>query len=151
MPRYASAVIFFLVGLVCAETSDTFSFETNADKGILTHDLDNATYLSALGRVGVSVARGDSVRFQIKGNPSTGYDWVLDGEAANGAFEVERDFIVTPAADSDQELNGAAGTYYFTLTAGESVPDDNVQFLIQYKRSWEKTSVKEIEIPVYIF
>ena len=63
---------------------------------------------------------GDQLRFQVAGNPTTGYEWVLNEDSDNGLFDVERKYV---ADDAPPHYTGVGGTYYFTITAGETTGD----------------------------
>ena len=95
------------------------------------------------------------MRFSVRGNPTTGYMWEVNEEATKGAFTVERDYIKDPIGEGEESSTGVGGTFFFTLTAGDSVPDEDVFFQIGYMRNWETENVDDaewkIKLPIHLF
>ena len=73
----------------------------------------------------------------MRGNPTTGYMWEASEEKANGAFEIERTYIMDTVQGEDTEFwAGIGGTYYFTLSATSNGAADG-NFHIRYGRSYQ--------------
>ena len=73
-------------------TADAQNFLADSTP-VKTVNLGNYIALATLTMSGTYVEQGNSVRFSIKGNPTTGYEWFLVEDAANGAFEVEQTYV----------------------------------------------------------
>ena len=84
-----------------------------AQDDVYTIDLDVQEALEDLEQNGFELpADGTSVQFSVYGNPTTGYDWVIDESTWEGAFTAEVEYVV-----DDEEMDGSGGTYYFTVQA----------------------------------
>ena len=81
---------------------------------------------------GIFVERNNSIRLQVAGNPTTGYQWVFDEEMTNGAFTVTKDYVQN---DAPPMMVGVGGMYYFTIEAGPTEAHGTIS--LGYKRSWE--------------
>ena len=80
MLKFTAALASFAVSLAGANSQvvDTDS--------VLTFDLGHKRTRNNLEKIGTHVEQGKSVRFEIDGNATTGYEWFHVEEASNGAF-----------------------------------------------------------------
>ena len=103
----------------------------------------NAHSLDVFANLGLPLNAGESVRFQVSGNLSTGYRWIVREEAANGLFTVESLYV------PEVRALGAGGTFYFTVEAGSDIGTGSFQ--IYHARPWEAENiVGSFEIPIHI-
>ena len=90
----------------------------------------------------------------MRGNPTTGYEWKASEEHANGAFEIERTYIMdkNPGHNDDEVWAGVGGTYYFTVTAPSNGQSDEL-FHIWHARSFESENeaMSVIEFPIHVY
>ena len=63
-----------------------------ADALRINLDTIGKTYKTELEQKGLLVKSGDSIFFQVRGNPTTGYEWHVDEEVTNGAFTVKKKY-----------------------------------------------------------
>ena len=81
-----------------------------------SYDLRPLERLDMLREQGLTVKKGTQIKLLIEENPSTGYEWIIDQDAANELFSIEAVFV--PPADL-MSL-GAPGHKEFTLTVGDT-------------------------------
>ena len=89
------------------------------EQPLLTIDIGMLSWsdgIEALEESGMPLPKGNQIRFKVRGNPTTGYEWVVNEAAANGLFTVERKYV---RDEAPERYVGVGGTYYFTLTAGD--------------------------------
>ena len=87
MLKFTTALTSFAVSMAAANSQvlDTDS--------VLTFDLGHKLTRNNLEKIGTHVEQGKSVRFEIDGNATTGYEWFYVEKASNGAFQIERTYI----------------------------------------------------------
>mmetsp|Transcript_16128 Transcript_16128/g.21852 ORF Transcript_16128/g.21852 Transcript_16128/m.21852 type:complete len:90 (-) Transcript_16128:102-371(-) len=87
------------------------------------------------------------MRFEIGGNPTTGYQWYVNLPSANSAFDVVKSYR---AADNPEGYMGVGGTYFFDVTAGDNAGSGH--FEIDYYRPWESvnSSMNSYKIPINV-
>ena len=78
----------------------------------------------------IELSSGETLRVKLPGNPSTGYDWTLDGDPA--PLKLIKSFH--QANKKTTGMAGAPQTTVFQLSA-PSAGAANVTFI--YRRSWE--------------
>ena len=118
--------------------------------GIFTIDLEsmNKIGLAVLTKAGVPIEVGASLRFQVRGNPTTGFEWIVNDEAALGLFTIENLYVPDPAPAG---WTGVGGVYYFTIKAGSDVGKGS--FKIEYKQPWDSENESPLQsytIPVQV-
>ena len=84
---------------------------------ILLDDL-NLLQDALLDSIGFFVARGTSLKFAAKSNPSTGYEWNVNSGMDNGVFTITDEYVVDPLPDGMDFCSGCGGYHYFTIKAG---------------------------------
>ena len=157
MPSRYTAVV---AGLIAAVTQATqvLQAEAEAQEIVATVELDkmNMIGLAVLYSAGLPMEAGTKLRFKIGGNPTTGYEWFADEEAADGAFTIEKEYLMdTPGpeciVEGENLCTGIGGNYYFTITAVDEGPAEGVLSLI-YGRSWdtENSALKSHDIPIHV-
>ena len=60
------------------------------------------------------------MRFSVLGNPTTGYQWHYNDSENNKLFHVERNYV-QDVIEGCEHCVGVGGTYYFTVTASDSI------------------------------
>ena len=87
------------------------------------------------------------MRFEISGNPSTGYKWMLDEDAMNGAFTVTQTFKYDSAPPG---YMGVGGKFIFEVKAGSVTGKGN--FSISNRREWEAANMAlgAVSIPISV-
>ncbi len=78
----------------------------------------------------IALNAGEVLEVRLSGNPTTGYQWLLDS-ADVSVLKPEGEPAYTP----DSALLGAGGTYTFRFTA---VAPGDVRLRLSYLRSWEQ-------------
>lgn len=84
---------------------------------------------------------GQLIAIDLKGNPTTGYGWVLEsleGEAVvqvGGIKFVEAAKNIPPAEAGEQRIVGAGGIFHATFEAGK---EGKATVKMVYRRPWEK-------------
>ena len=98
-------------------------------------------------QTGIPLKTGEMINFTIHGNPTTGYQWSADQDAANGAFSIQRHYETNPAGSG---MVGVGGLYTFEVTAGDS--EGEGIFSISYARPWEPAnmSFSSHQIPIHV-
>jgi inhibitor of cysteine peptidase len=81
---------------------------------------------------------GDEITVVLDENPTTGYRWHADTDAAG--LELTADSYQGP-----QRPAGASGTRHLTFTARRPGP---VRLRLVKRRSWEQAAVAEFDVPV---
>lgn len=82
----------------------------------------------------------------LKGNPTTGYEWSYKASAEDILEEAQSDYKPDPNPDG---LTGSGGTFAFVF-AGISKASGKVSLLFQYMRSWEAEAISAYEIAVTV-
>ena len=54
------------------------------------------------------------MQFSVYGNPTTGFDWVIDESTWEGAFTADLEYVMDEA---DEDTAGSGGTYFFSIQA----------------------------------
>ena len=82
--------------------------------------------------------KSDSVTIELKGNPSTGFTWILTLSSEN---------IVTVSKDvkylGAEGMVGAPSMFYFTVS---SLASGNTILTLEYKRPWEEKAPLETKV-----
>ena len=100
--------------------------------------------VNGLNEVSINVVEGDEFALKFRGNPTTGYIWVLlNPEEVDGPLQgtnFESDGIADYIADSnDKLLIGGSGSFYYKFKAVKS--DAEAKALkFSYRRTWEKVN-----------
>ena len=94
--------------------------------------------------VDISVSEGDEFALKFRGNPTTGYTWVLlNTDEVDGALKgtnFESDGIADYVADSkDKLLIGGAGSFYYKFKAVKVAKEATV-LKFSYQRTWEQNA-----------
>ena len=100
------------------QQNEATSGPSDDDDDIITINLSsvNREFKSTLEQTGIPLKAGGQIRFQVRGNPTTGYQWQELCCNSHGAFSVEKSFKRDPAPEG---YTGVGGTYYFTITANK--------------------------------
>ena len=77
-----------------------------------------------------------SLKLDLIGNPSTGYEWAVEVEKED--LLAQTDFTVAPVKNdtSEEELVGGPSLYQYTF---EASGDGTTELTLKYARSWETT------------
>ena len=94
--------------------------------------------------VDISVSQGEEFALKFRGNPTTGYTWVLlnteDVEGSLKATNFDSDGIADYVADSkDKLLVGGAGSFYYKFKAVK-VSNEAKVLKFSYQRTWENNA-----------
>ena len=94
--------------------------------------------------VDISVSEGDEFALKFRGNPTTGYTWVLlNTDEVDGALKgtnFESDGIADYVADSkDKLLIGGAGSFYYKFKAVKAAKEPT-SLKFSYQRTWEQNA-----------
>ena len=104
--------------------------------------------------ISLKVKEGEDFALKFRGNPTTGYTWVLlNTEEVNGplkATNFESDGIAEYVAESkDKLLVGGAGNFYYKFKALK-VDNEEKVLKFSYRRTWEKNQNNEPDFIVKI-
>jgi predicted secreted protein len=136
-------IIFSLIILVIFINANSIK----ADDGNVFKIPDNVTTFK------ISTKLGKMFKINLKGNPTTGYEWSLQNFAIVNTFKIvsatnlnERHSAeyVRPASNA----YGAGGSYDFKFKALKKTK--GFQLIFVYKRSWESTPIKKLTVNVTI-
>ena len=105
----------------------------------------NMIELAVCMSAGFFVERDNSLRLALIGNQTTGYEWVLDQESANGAFTVTEEYVQDEVPDG---YMGAGGMHYFTINAGSETADGTISFT--YSGPGDDFALSEYEFLVHV-
>ena len=91
--------------------------------------------------VDVSVKEGEEFALKFRGNPTTGYSWILlNADEVDGPLKgtnFDSDGIADYVADSkDKLLVGGAGSFYYKFKAVK-VANESKVLKFSYQRTWE--------------
>ncbi|MBM4154140.1 MAG: protease inhibitor I42 family protein [Lentisphaerae bacterium] len=89
----------------------------------------------------VSVAKGGEVVVILRGNPSTGYEWVVAGSDETRMTLSGSGFV------PDNNMPGSGGEYRFEFKAIET---GTVPLRLVYKRSWETAVAESFDVTIVI-
>ena len=94
--------------------------------------------------VDINVSEGEEFALKFRGNPTTGYTWVLlNTDEVDGALlgtNFESDGIADYVADSkDKLLVGGAGSFYYKFKAVK-VANEATVIKFSYQRTWEQNA-----------
>ena len=155
MIRTAAAALAFLSATSMAgQDFDPFLIIDDVEKPTPTDsaiviDLDTLddSLANSLFQDGVHIRSQDILRFKIRGNPSTGYEWIVNESAINGAFTIKKSFSYH---DAPEDYVGVGGTYTFEILAGDETKEG--EFSIYEGRSWEpaEDAMAFLQIPIYV-
>ena len=107
MLRFAAAVAFCMLGtLVAAKSKDYLQAMPNDGTEVFA--------VEAFHESGFTMHHGESKRFSVVEDPTSGYEWTWDQSSVNGAFTVKRNFVIEA---SDINIYGIGATFYFTVEA----------------------------------
>ena len=98
--------------------------------------------VNGLSEVAINVSEGEEFALKFRGNPTTGYTWVLlNTEEVDGSLKAtnfESDGIADYVADSkDELLVGGAGSFFYKFKAVKVSNEEKV-LKFSYQRTWEK-------------
>jgi predicted secreted protein len=104
--------------------------------------------------VDVKASKGKDFALKFKGNPTTGYTWVLlNPEEANGSIlgsNFDLDGIGEYVSNrNDQKLSGVGGNFYYTFKALK-VSNEVKELNFSYRRVWEKEQKETPDVVVRI-
>ena len=97
-----------------------------------------------MNEVAISVSEGEEFALKFRGNPTTGYTWVLlNADEVEGPLlgtNFESDGIADYVADSkDKYLVGGAGSFYYKFKAVK-VANEAKTLKFSYQRTWENNT-----------
>ncbi|MFA7160294.1 MAG: protease inhibitor I42 family protein [Kiritimatiellia bacterium] len=88
-----------------------------------------------------SVKAGEGIEIVLKGNPTTGYEWILDSSATNKLQQVGKaEYLQDQQAGKNLRV-GVGGQYVFKFKAVEQGAG-NIKLV--YRRSWETTDCDRV-------
>ena len=124
--------LFLLLGLYNCETYE----------GAKVYEIQRN--VNGQNEVDISVSEGDEFALKFRGNPTTGYTWVLlNTDEVDGALKgtnFESDGIADYVADSkDKLLIGGAGSFYYKFKAVKVAKEATV-LKFSYQRTWEQNA-----------
>lgn len=91
------------------------------------------------------VSVGDFIDIELSSNPSTGYQWKLDGTLTTGPVRlISNNFKASPSSEG---MVGVGGTEYWRFQAVESGTAD-VKLL--YKREFEQEAVNTVTYKINV-
>ena len=100
---------------------------------------------------GFQLPKGESLTFQIRGNPTTGYHWHFDENSRMEAFDVEVEYKEDERREGEELFTGIGGTYYFTLTASDTAEINDSGILnLQQSRDWEVNNSWDYSYEIHI-
>ncbi len=100
---------------------------TSCTKEIAATKLDS----SASGST-VSMSVGDSVKVELDGNPTTGYQWLeAKSDEAGDLYDLS---IIYKSDANPTGMSGVGGTYFITITA---LAPGEASVKLEYRRDWE--------------
>ena len=105
-------------------------------------------------RVDLNVLKGEEFALKFKGNPTTGFKWVLlNDENSNKFFEavnVNSEGYGEYVADSnDKYLDGSGGNFFYIFKAIK-ISEKAQALNFSYRRPWAKDNKDEPDISVRI-
>ncbi len=100
--------------------------------------------VNGLSEIAINVSEGEEFALKFRGNPTTGYTWVLlNTEEVDGSLKAtnfESDGIADYVADSkDELLVGGAGSFFYKFKAVKVSNEEKV-LKFSYQRTWEKNA-----------
>ena len=121
--------LILLIGLYNCETYE----------GVKVYEIQRN--VNGLNEVAISVSEGEEFALKFRGNPTTGYTWVLlNAEEVQGPLlgtNFEADGIADYVADSkDKYLVGGAGSFYYKFKAAKVANEAKI-LRFSYQRTWE--------------
>ena len=105
------------------------------------------------------VEQGEVFNVLLNGNPTTGYQWMLENNDQLGVGAVralnlnERnvgEYIKATNTNSGNSMVGVGGYYNFKFKAGNTSSNALITLNFVYKRLWESTPAKQVEVKVQI-
>lgn len=84
-----------------------------------------------------SVKTGEVIEIVLKGNPTTGYEWVLEFSATDKLQQIEKAAYIQERQTGRNLMVGVGGKYVFKFKAVERGAG-NIKLV--YRRSWETTA-----------
>ena len=101
------------------------------------------------------VREGETFKVQMKGNPTTGYMWILEKPQLLNKnivsplnLQEENSGEYTPDAH-ERGMVGFGGVYEFTFKAGKST-GELVNLNFAYKRTWESENGRTVQVKVHV-
>ena len=131
-----SKLIFFFLFLFTLTTSETY-------EGVKVFEISKSNN-GKKNEVSITVKEGEEFALKFRGNPTTGYTWVLLNtdklkDSLKG-LNFENDGIAEYVADSkDKLLVGGAGNFYYKFKALKVTNEEQV-LNFSYRRTWEKNT-----------
>jgi predicted secreted protein len=132
--------LFFIVNMACA-------LADNLEASTVLKVPNGATSLSMV------VKENEIFSIQLKGNPTTGYHWAMENVDQLSSVGIqpinlgERNSGAYVADPHEPGLVGFGGTFEFKFKAGTQSTDLSALNFV-YKRPWESTSAKKVQIKV---
>ena len=127
-----SKIVLCLIVLIGLYNCETY-------EGVKVYEIQRD--VNGLNEVAISVSVGEEFALKFRGNPTTGYTWVLlNAEEVQGPLlgtNFEADGIADYVADSkDKYLVGGAGSFYYKFKA-DKVANEAKILRFSYQRTWE--------------
>ncbi len=124
--------LILLIGLYNCETYE----------GVKVYEIQRN--VNGMNEVAISVSEGEEFALKFRGNPTTGYTWVLlNADEVEGPLlgtNFESDGIADYVADSkDKYLVGGAGSFYYKFKAVK-VANEAKTLKFSYQRTWENNT-----------
>ena len=131
-----SKLIFFLLFFISMIKSETY-------EGVKVYEV-NKSNDGQKNEISITVKEGEEFALKFRGNPTTGYTWVLlNTEQLKDSLKglnFENDGIAEYVADSkDRLLVGGAGNFYYKFKALKVTNEEHV-LNFSYRRTWEKNN-----------
>ena len=131
-----SKLIFFFLFFISMIKSETY-------EGVKVYEV-NKSNDGQKNEISITVKEGEEFALKFRGNPTTGYTWVLlNTEQLKDSLKglnFENDGIAEYVADSkDKLLVGGAGNFYYKFKALKVTNEEHV-LNFSYRRTWEKNN-----------
>ena len=134
---------------LCVIMNVAFTLDDSLEATTVLKVPNGATSLSMV------VKENEIFSVQLKGNPTTGYQWAMENldQLTNVSIRPlnlnERNSGAYIADPHEPGLGGFGGTFDFKFRAGTQTNELNTLNFV-YKRAWEATSAKKVQIKVQI-
>ena len=131
-----SKLIFFFLFFISMIKSETY-------EGVKVYEV-NKSNDGQKNEISITVKEGEEFALKFRGNPTTGYTWVLlNTEQLKDSLKglnFENDGIAEYVADSkDRLLVGGAGNFYYKFKALKVTNEEHV-LNFSYRITWEKNN-----------
>ena len=102
----------------------------------------------------IDVSEGGEFALKFKGNPTTGYTWILlnpeDIDSSLEAINFSSDGIGEYVSNSQDKLVDGAGGYFYYIFNAIKISNEIKPLYFAYRRLWEKDSNNEPDVVVKI-